>query len=158
MNAIGYVKTTPNFKVELYALSGGQTYRISQMSGLNLNDGNFVPGTIQSMGITAFDSKVIQTSTRYTITFQPATSIPTSSQIKITFPDTITLPDTTSCSIVSGSNSGGISTSPTGCAVSSNILTLTNAFGTGSYSSSNGAIKFTLSTVGTNPVSATDAG
>lgn len=57
-----------------------------------------------------------------------------------------------------GTIAGGISTTPGACVVASNVLTLTNAFGSGSYSTSGGAIQFTFSVGGTNPVSATDSG
>ncbi len=69
--------------------------------------------------------------------------------IIISFPSSITLTDQSSCSL--SSVSGGISTSPGSCVVSGNVLTITNAFGTGSYTKNGAALSFIFSTGGTNP-------
>ena len=54
--------------------------------------------------------------------------------------------------------SGGISSSPGSCQVSSNTLTITNPFGTGSYTKNGSALSFIFSTGGTNPESVKDSG
>ena len=74
----------------------------------------------------------------------------------ITFPSSITLTNQASCTL--SSVSGGISTSPGSCVVSGNVLTITNPFGTGSYTKNGSALSFIFSTGGTNPQSSTDAG
>ena len=66
--------------------------------------------------------------------------------------------DQSSCSITGVA--GGISTSPGGCTVSSNVVTLTNAFGTtGSFTKGSTApLTFVFSIGGTNPITVADAG
>jgi hypothetical protein len=59
------------------------------------------------------------------------------------------------CSISGALN--GISTSAP-CNVANNLLTVTNPFGSGSYTAGGAALSFIFSTGGTNPLSARDAG
>jgi len=61
--------------------------------------------------------------------------MPTNSKIKITFPASITLTDTTSCTVTT---SGSV-IAPVGCAVASNVLTLTNPFGASASFAKGGA-------------------
>ena len=46
----------------------------------------------------------------------------------------------------------------TSCTVTSNVLTITNPFGTGSYTKNGPALSFIFSTGGTNPTAVADAG
>jgi len=66
---------------------------------------------------------------------RPASAMPTNSKIKITFPASITLTDTTSCTVTT---SGSV-IAPVGCAVASNVLTLTNPFGASASFAKGGA-------------------
>ena len=80
----------------------------------------------------------------------------TNSKIIIKFPSSITLTDQSLCTL--SSTSGGISSSPGGCTVTSNVLTITNPFGTESYTKNGPALSFIFSTGGTNPTAVADAG
>lgn len=111
-------------------------------------------GTVTSLTVTATDSTV-SASTTYTVTIKPAHAIPSSNKIEIVFPSSILLTFSSSCTL--SSVSGGISTSA-GCKVSSNTVTITNAFGTGSFSKGGAAFSFVFSSGGTNPDSVRDAG
>ena len=51
-----------------------------------------------------------------------------------------------------------MSTSPGSCTVSGNVLTITNPFGTGSYTKNGAALSFIFSVGGTNPAAVKDAG
>jgi hypothetical protein len=79
--------------------------------------------------------------------------MPTDSKLVITFPSSITLVDDAACTLLVGTT-----LSPTGCSVSSNVLTLTNPFGSGSFAKGGASFSFTFSSGGTNPDSVLDAG
>jgi len=51
-----------------------------------------------------------------------------------------------------------MSTSPGACTVISNVLTITNPFGTGSYTKNGSPLSFIFSTGGINPDSVRDSG
>jgi len=54
---------------------------------------------------------------------------------------------------------GGMSSSPGSCKVLTNVITITNPFGTsGSYSKGSSALEFRVSGGGSNPYSVVDAG
>jgi hypothetical protein len=78
------------------------------------------------------------------------------SKIIITFSSKVTFSDDTACSLTYTTT---ISSSPDGCTVdsSTNKITITNPFGTSSYTSGS-TMTFTLSTQGTNPDAAQDTG
>ena len=70
----------------------------------------------------------------------------------------ITIADTNPCSTTSVSGVM-VAKSATECVIASNKLTITNPFGSSGTFSKNGvSFGFTLSTSGTNPISARDAG
>jgi len=150
---IGYVKTSSAFTLRLYAVSGGADYNIAEYTSLTAASTLFTTGAITSFTMTA-TSLVVQESVSYSITMRPSSAMPTDSKIKVTFPSSISLTDTTSCTVTS---SGGV-IAPVGCAVATNVLTLTNPFGTGSFAKSAAAFTFSLNSAGTNPDSVRDAG
>lgn len=55
--------------------------------------------------------------------------------------------NTAACTI---SSTGGGMSLTSGCAILNNVLTLTNPFGSGSYTAGN-TLSFTLDTIGNNP-------
>ena len=127
---------------------GSTYYNIArETSNIFLNDFDFTEGSIVSFAVTGATSTTIQDTTTYKIDLRPEHSIPTNSVIEITFPSTITL-TAGACSI--GSTSGGIS-NLAGCSVSNNVITLTNPFGTGTYTAGN-TMSFVLSPGGKNPL------
>lgn len=73
----------------------------------------------------------------------------------IGFPSLITL---TSGSCTISAASGVASTSATSCSVSSNTLTISNPFGSGSFTKGGSAFTITASAYGTNPTCTEDAG
>jgi hypothetical protein len=81
--------------------------------------------------------------------------MPKDSKVVITFPSSITLVDEASCTLDTVS---GVTSSSAACSVSSNVVTLTNPFGTGSFAKGGSAFSFTFSSGGTNPDSVRDAG
>jgi hypothetical protein len=95
--------------------------------------------------------------TPYKISITPSQAIPSTSRIYVTFPNSVSLTDQTLCTILAATT-GGILTSPGGCTVLNNMLTLTNAFGAGSFSTSAGSFSFTFSVGGRNPDAVYDSG
>lgn len=81
--------------------------------------------------------------------------MPSASKLVVTFPSSMTLVDTSSCSLSSAS----AVLSPTACSVATNVLTLTNPFGSsGTFSKGGSSFSFKFSSGGTNPDSVRDAG
>lgn len=93
----------------------------------------FTTGSFLSLSVSAYDTSVVYTSTRYQITVKPYHYIPTSNDLVITFPSSIVLTDEAAGVCAISLTSGIISSSAT-CTVSSNVITITNAFGSSSFS------------------------
>ncbi|CDW77580.1 UNKNOWN [Stylonychia lemnae] len=149
-----YKKTTSTFSLQLYALVGSTSYNIAELTtGITVADTILATGTVTGFVLTP-TSTVINEQTTYKLTFKPSHSIPTNSKIKITFPSSMVMTDA-SCTLSSVTLA---SLNPSACEMSSNVLTLTNPFGSSTFTKGGSAFSFMFSSGGKNPSIIADAG
>ncbi|CDW83721.1 UNKNOWN [Stylonychia lemnae] len=149
-----FIKTTMTFSLKLYSIVGSVAYNIAELTtGITVPNNILTTGTVTGFSLTPTISTINEQST-YKLTLKPTHSIPSNSKIRITFPSSMVMTGGL-CTLSSVSTA---SLSPSSCQMSSNVLTLTNPFGTSTFTKGGPAFSFMFSNGGTNPSTVSDAG